>query len=322
MYQQQVFDVGPSTQQSPSPVVGILAQPYQKSSSNEMYIAASYVKWLEAGGARSIPIPYDVTDSALLDEMFDQIDALFLPGGATPKRSFAVDYMLGKAVRSNQESTFFPVWGTCLGMEYLVQYMGADDNILQQGFTSENVSLSLESVVPVGLYKENRIYSIVTNQNVTLNNHHLGLSPISFFENLHLKQVWQMTSLNRDSAGQLFISTLEPIGEFPFYAVQYHPEKNAFEYATYPNTDIPYEAIDHSEDAVDFSMTMARFVVDLARKTTGHVYSGRLPYVYTYPQEVGLGFEQVYIIPASTEQNDRPGTLRSPQRAEPLVSIE
>jgi gamma-glutamyl hydrolase len=294
-----------------SPVIGILAQP--RSTTDDLYIAASYVKWLEAGGARSIPIPYDTSDSELLDDLFDQIDAFFLPGGATANLSFAVEYMLDKAIESNRKGQYFPVWGTCLGFEFLVRHMGQSNDILQDGFEAENVSLPLEYVLPVGLYREEKIYKIVTEQNVTLNNHKFGLDIAAFWQNTALQAVWKVTSINRDLRGRPFVSTLEPASaRLPFYGVQYHPEKNAFEYATYPGTDIPYERINHSEAAVEFSLFVARFVVDLARQTTGHAYTqpDRFPYVYTYPQKVGLKFEQIYIVPSAASSREEEKRLR------------
>lgn len=285
-----------------SPVIGILAQPTIQGE-NDLYIAASYVKWLEAGGARSIAIPDDLTNTDELDELFQQIHGLFIPGGSTNAMSYAIHYLLNKSVESNQQGHYFPVWGTCMGFEYLTRFIGGDD-ILQDDYQSENQSLALEQVVGTSfLYSDKEVYQTVISRNTTLNNHQFGLHPASYWSSDALQQVWEITSINHDDRGRPFVSTLEPICDLPFYGVQYHPEKNAFEYATYPHTTIPYEAIDHSEQGVAFSMAMARIVVDLARETQQrndrHAYTepDRFPLVYTYPQQVGTAFEQIYIIP-------------------------
>jgi gamma-glutamyl hydrolase len=283
--------------------MGILAQPTAKG--DHLYIAASYVKWLEAGGARSIAIQDDLTDDVELDELFQQIHGLFIPGGATDEMSYAIQYLLNKAVESNQEGHYFPVWGTCMGFEYLVRFIGGDD-ILQAGYQAENKSLPLEGVVRTSfLYSDDDIYQTVISRNTTLNNHHLGLHPATYWSSPSLQSVWEITSINHDETGRPFVSTLEPISDLPFYGVQYHPEKNAFEYATYPHTTLPYEAIDHSPEGVAFSTALARVAVHLARTTLErndrHAYTDpdRFPYVYTYPQQVGTAFEQIYIIPKS-----------------------
>jgi Peptidase C26 len=66
------------------PVVGILSEPMRTDqNTTEFVIAASYVKWLEVSGARSIPIPYDATRTQV-EDMFHHhaIDGVLFPGGA------------------------------------------------------------------------------------------------------------------------------------------------------------------------------------------------------------------------------------------------
>ena len=292
---------------SDSPVIGILSQPTKDAKDD--YIAASYVKWLEAGGARSIPIPYDAFP-ALVDDIFEQINAVLLPGGACDLPP-SVIYLLNKVVESNnQGSGYFPVWGTCLGFEFLLQYAGGK-SIMTSGYKAENVSLPLYNVKPKELYANPKVYMTVTQRNVTLNNHMRGITPLAFAQNDLLTNLWTITSTNTDLSGKPFVSTIEPIHptSFPIYGVQYHPEKNAFEYATYPHTDIPYEAIDHSEAAVEFSIQMARFFVDLARKAQRinkyHAYSKPdvYPTTYSYPIRVGIEFEQIHVIPKAAHWN-------------------
>ena len=123
-----------------SPVIGILSQPLHSNDTTttpgngngngnggDDYIAASYVKWLEVGGARSIPIPYNAPPGALLDDLLGQINGLLLPGGSAPMPP-AVTYLLDKIVQSNNQGRYFPVWGTCLGFEFLVTYAGGGEN--------------------------------------------------------------------------------------------------------------------------------------------------------------------------------------------------
>jgi hypothetical protein len=186
---------------------------------------------------------------------------------------------------------------------------------LQSGFTAANVSLPLHHVQPFGLYRDPAVYFTVTHKNVTFNNHEQGIEPLRFLQTSQLSSVWQVTSVNRDASGRPFVSTVEPRDpdRFPFYGVQYHPEKNAFEYATWPHSNIPYQDINHSPAAVDFSLHMARFAVDLARRTattsTAHGYTqpDRFPTVTSFPQKVGLQFEQVYLVPSASYYN-RPKT--------------
>jgi gamma-glutamyl hydrolase len=287
-----------------SPVIGVLSQPDDSDHTDFFYIAGSYAKWLEVGGARSIPIPYDAS-TELFDEIFQEIDGLLLPGGTSDFPPI-LQYALDTIVESNRQGHYFPVWGTCLGYEFLIQYAGGT---LDTDYDAQNISLSLEHIQRQELYADKTIYETVRDYPVTMNNHHQGISPLAFRHTRTLSQRWNITSINYDRNRRPFVSTIEPIEpeRFPWYGVQFHPEKNAFEYATYPGTDIPYEAIDHSDLGVVFSIHMARFFVNLARRqTSGHVFTGKFPYVQEYPSTTGLKFELKYLIPHSQPKTTTP----------------
>jgi hypothetical protein len=139
-----------------------------------------------------------------------------------------------------------------------------------------------------------------------------------------LNSLWNVTSINHDANGRPFVSTIEPKDpdRFPIYGVQYHPEKNAFEYATYPGTNIPYENIDHSEAGVAFSMHLARFWVDLVRRgqitNPMHEYTkpSLYPTINAYPIRTGLKFEQIYILPKATFWKNNRSTNNSNKQSQ------
>lgn len=285
-----------------SPVIGIMTQPLQDS--NSTMIAASYVKWIEAGGARSIPIPYDATPDEV-QEIFQQVNGVLFTGGAADLPQAAVTIWKEALYAYNHDDDFFPIWGTCLGFEWLLELGSGDPEILQSGFLSENISLPLETVDQYHLYKPQRIHEIVTKNNITMNNHHQGITPEQFSSSDRLKQLWRITSTNHDLSGRQFVSSIEPNDplRLPIYGVQYHPEKNTFEYATYPGTDIPYEAINHSKEGIEMSMYLAQFFVDLARQNN-HQFTqpDTYPLMYTYPVKEGVKFEQIFVIPPSQQR--------------------
>lgn len=316
--------------ESIEPVFGILAQPLVHSNCSacpthpSQYIAASYIKWLEMGGIRTIPIPYDVTNTRILDDMFDQVNGLFLPGGES-HIPFAIEYLLNRSIASNlYENLYFPVWGTCLGYEFILEYIGSnfgkeslDHHILESDYEAFNISLSLDNVVSKELYPAgSRMYALVSNDNVTFNNHHQGISSKRFYHNPYLSKYFFVTSTNIDRrTNKEFVSTIEPIypHQFPIYGIQYHPEKNTFEYSLYPNTTIPYEAINHTPNGIEFSFILAQFIGQLGRnavqkqkqQTTTipkHTYTkpNVYPLVTSYPIIKGIAFEEIYIIPPAT----------------------
>ena len=99
------------------------------------------------------------------------------------------------------------------------------------------------------------------------------------------------------------------------YGVQYHPEKNVFEYGLYPNTTIPYENINHSMEGITFSLYLSKFFVQNVVKqnimnkyhhqgTSKYTKPDQYPLIYTYPRKIGYKFEEIYIIPSSATNNN------------------
>eukprot|EP01099_Mayorella_cantabrigiensis_P006426 TRINITY_DN5364_c0_g1_i1.p1 TRINITY_DN5364_c0_g1~~TRINITY_DN5364_c0_g1_i1.p1 ORF type:complete len:104 (+),score=9.79 TRINITY_DN5364_c0_g1_i1:101-412(+) len=66
-------------------------------------------------------------------------------------------------------------------------------------------------------------------------------------------------SYNYDQDNNLFVSAIES-KKYPFYGVQFHPEKNTFEWSTY--YDIP-----HSSDASLTTQYFTNFFVSESRKS-------------------------------------------------------
>ena len=66
------------------PIVGVLAQECQpyfpESICNTSYIAASYVKYVESGGARVVPVMIDQSEE-YYRTIFDSTNGLLIPGG-------------------------------------------------------------------------------------------------------------------------------------------------------------------------------------------------------------------------------------------------
>jgi hypothetical protein len=60
---------------TPAPVIGVLSQP----GGTGEYIAASYVKWVEAGGAQVVPVFSDSSEDEL-STMFSKLNGLLVPG--------------------------------------------------------------------------------------------------------------------------------------------------------------------------------------------------------------------------------------------------
>ena len=292
-----------------TPVIGILSEPITTNDNETEYmIAASYVKWLEVSGARSIPIPYDATPMQVND-IFAQVDGVLFPGGGGKSMPIAARHIWRLAKKVNtKDRGFFPIWGTCLGFEYLLMLASENDDILEGGFDAENISLPLHLYPSAssGSMLYAGIEETVQTNNITLNNHMFGITPYRFARDSKLTSMFNVTSINKDRRGRYFVSTIEPKDPKanPYYGVQYHPEKNAFEYATYPGTDIPYEDIDHSPDGLILTTHLGNFFVQLARQSRKDVRPMLYPPVYSYPRKVGIKFQEFYIVPRAADMGN------------------
>lgn len=142
--------------------------------------------------------------------------------------------------------------------------------------------------------------------------YHFYLEPEWLRKHSTLNDFYSILSTNFDRNGREFVSSIEA-KRYPFYAVQYHPEKNNFEYGTFPSDqyDIPFESIPHSFEAVTFSFHLATVFVNEARKNL-HRYTlpSKFPSVWLYELRRGVAFEQILIIPNTTQVITASNALR------------
>ena len=249
------------------------------------YIAASYIKWLEQAGARVIGVPFSATPEET-ELLFKQMNGVLFPGGATELGGSARTlYELAEA--SNAAGDFLPVWGTCLGFQWLMQ-LGArnESDVLCLGcFDSMNLEnkLDLTAAAPTSrlfgsLSSAER--SLVAAEKVTFNNHHDGVTPEAFAADAGLAANWTILSTNQGRQGKVYVSTVEHRTR-PYYGIQWHAEKSQFEF--YPSH------VNHSADATALSNSMAKFFIGEARRSrppptpyevedgTTTIYTGGLP---------------------------------------------
>ena len=69
----------PSPVANDRPLIGVLTQACHKCPGRS-YVAAAYVKWVEAAGGRVVPIRFYVSDSEL-ERLFNTVNGIIFPGG-------------------------------------------------------------------------------------------------------------------------------------------------------------------------------------------------------------------------------------------------
>lgn len=244
-------------------VIGILAQDIRNAKPNqESYIAASYVKFLESAGARVIPVMINQSEEEY-KALFNSINGILFPGGAASiyssgyARAAKIFYHL--AIEANEKGDYFPVWGTCLGFEQLA-YLTAQRPILVNTNTT-SVSLPLNFTNEANssrMFKDfpDELMEALATEALTENSHKWSVSVETYNTNEELKKFYKVLSTNHDGRIE-FISTMEAY-DYPIYGVQWHPEKNAFEWTK------PYYV--HTPNGIKVTFYFASFFVSEARK--------------------------------------------------------
>uniref|UniRef100_A0A3Q3XF98 folate gamma-glutamyl hydrolase n=1 Tax=Mola mola TaxID=94237 RepID=A0A3Q3XF98_MOLML len=245
--------------------VGVLAQenlPGDQFARGSSYIAASYVKYLEGAGARVVPIRY----------LLDQINQLLLPGGdvdiQTSQFSRAARIFYNLALKANDAGDYFPLWGTCQGFQQL-SVLTSNKNLLT---LTDTKAVALPLTLKPGTAQSSRLFRTfpkdllksLAEENITLNFHSWSLSVQNYSRNAKLKRFYKVLSTNNDGKRE-FISTMEAY-RYPFYAVQWHPEKSAFEWIGKPG-------MVHATSAVRACFYTASFFVSEAMKNQHHFSS-------------------------------------------------
>ncbi|XP_078107152.1 gamma-glutamyl hydrolase [Sander vitreus] len=250
------------------PVIGILTQmvtdevlkPFGRT-----FIPSSYVKFIESGGSRVMPIRLTLT-TAEYKEIFEKINGLLFIGGAVDletsdfARVAKIFYSL--ALKANDEGDFFPIWGTCMGMQ-LLTVLVAGENLLANS-TAENIALPLNLTTEAGSSRmfegfPNELMKALTQEPLTGNFHHYGLTVKTFQENEKLRSFFSLLSTNVAENEVHFVSTIEG-KRYPFYGVQWHPEVNRFQW----NRKLNFP---HSAHAVQLSSLLAEFFVNEGRRS-------------------------------------------------------
>ncbi|XP_075235426.1 gamma-glutamyl hydrolase A-like [Lycorma delicatula] len=288
------------------PVIGILTEELLHSLQNQYpnytsYIAASYVKAIEGSGARVAPILIGQSE-AYYRKQISVLNGIVFPGGAclfdNPNGyadAGATIFKIAKEVNKNGD--YFPILGVCLGFELLL-HLANGGNELRTRCSSENVGLPLKFVPG---FRNSRLYgqasieilSILSSLSVTSNHHRYCITPKNMTRT-GLDKEWKILSLNMDKNGLIFVSSIESI-DMPFVGIQFHPEKNSYEWKKSQNNP-------HSRKAVLSARHFYDWIANEASKNE-HSYPSESDktnalienYSVFYTGKQGASYEEVYL---------------------------
>lgn len=285
-------------------VIGILSQEYVNDDiavefpGHRSYIAASYVKAVEASGAQVVPIKIGQTND-YYENIMNHINGLVIPGGAayfnyTNGYKDAGKTLIKIAEKLNTKGTYFPILGVCLGFELLIHISNNEKDLRTEcNIFEEELSLIFQkNGSKTGLFRQfpKKNLKTLSKDTITFNYHIWCVTKASLKQN-KLTDKWTILTESQFQ-DRKFVSTVQSI-QFPFVGIQFHPEKSAYEWNT--------KHVNHSKFAIESNSLFYNWLVEEARKNSNNFSSKEdlykeiiynYPAVMTYPKHVG--FEQIY----------------------------
>lgn len=257
----------------PRPLVGVLSQPRYWTGAPDApggYIAASYVKWLEAAGARAVPILYTDSNETIHGKL-SAVNGVLLPGGdsdISPGTSLraAGESVVRESMAAAAVGETYPVWGTCMGFQLAALAVSGDDAIFRTfdgpDMTSKlrltkaaKSSRMLRSIPP------DVLAHVTTNPKSIYENHVHGFDPGDWKRDARLVETFgEPVALDVDRDARPFVALVEGRSGVNVYGSQFHPEKPLGEWN-------PRLAIPHDEGAVRVAQSLANFFVGEARRS-------------------------------------------------------
>jgi len=246
------------------PIIGILAQERDSWPGTTSFLAAAYVKSVEAAGARVVPVLIDQSQE-YYEMLGRSLNGFLFPGGGASLQNTTGYAASARAIyeiveRSNAMGSPLPLWGTCLGFEMLNVIIagGAVDPRIK--CNSYDRALPLTPAIELGDLMTTKMFSnmdpalstAMIHEPLTVNFHHYCTTPQNFTD-FKMSENYTMMTTNLDDNGVEFVSTMEH-KKYPIFGTQWHPEKNSFAW-----TDYYY--IPHAENAIKLEQfVMNRFV--------------------------------------------------------------
>ena len=252
----------------PGPLIGVF--PCDNTSAN----LVAYQRWVEQYGARTLVLPAEAGDREA-ERIFQSINGLLLPGmmytrppNATEGRGRGrgrgvpqlVQQLVRRAIVANrEEGDFFPLWGTCLGFEWIVELVGGDGAVAS-GYNSTDFAqaLAFSAGAPGRMFAAANasLQRWLATERITYNDHSRGVQPREISTNPPLRDTFRVLASSADRQGKPFVAAVEG-GELPLYGTQFHPEHVQF---------VRGSGIPRSPEAVAAARYLAQFFVSEAAK--------------------------------------------------------
>ena len=201
------------------PIIGILAQSFHPGdlypASGDCFISASHVKFLESAGARVVPIKIN-EQPEVIEKLLSNVNGVLFPGGGVDvmdspyqrNAKIAFEYALSQRFAGK----YFPIWGTCLGLQQLSVLVAQSSDVLSASKGTWGAAMNLPDLDRNGRMirgMSDKLFDAVRFEPLTYNAHYNCVSMDSYQNNEKLQNFFKVLSTNMDNNGKTFISTIE-----------------------------------------------------------------------------------------------------------------
>lgn len=230
---------------------------------------STYTNFIEHAGGRAIPISYKLPPEEL-DQILDQVNGVLFTGGDIDQYNratghfhnyyVAAKHIIQYVVDRNQNGDFFPLFAICQGFQTLHMVISNDPFILSNsrrwGFN--------DTFNPFGKVKDSRMLSAQhvnlfdhsPGSNIEFNWHMYGIYLEDYDKYPVLRHFFRILATDEVPDSKTIVSAVEAF-DYPIYSVQYHPEKNIFDFLN-PNIPKTRRAQQHTEDLAFFFVSEAK----------------------------------------------------------------
>lgn len=222
------------------PIIGILAQEIEATDPNRVlnftsYLASSYVKAVEASGARVVPV-FINREPSYYEDIANKVNGFVYTGGSSNIMSRngvarSGKLILDEVLKKHASGETLPILAVCQGMELLAVLTNGWQPVLT-GCQVENEALPLKMLPGFrnsSLYRDASYDDMYTlTHTPSTSNHHGKCLTQKNITKYDLSQ-WRVLSTSISKGGFNFVSTME-WHNVSIAAVQFHPEKSAYEW--------------------------------------------------------------------------------------------
>ena len=273
----------PPPQITDRPVIGILTLPMESffptNLTGTSYIAGSYVYWVQQGGARVVPLRVD-HDWSELEYLVRNLNGVLFTGGGAQVYDQDVEpfeltaygktgcFIYDLIKKINDEGTYYPLWGTCLGFELLHECANPNAPSLQNydgepPYTQRNHFTHRAGHSRLFESKHGRfMMELMSDENVQFLSHKHGIPPSDYSQYKNLSDAYNVLATMKDRSGKEFVSIIEA-WKYPITGTQFHPEKDIYEW------DIS-APIPHGREATLMATFLADYFASEARRNPNH----------------------------------------------------